>query len=63
MKLRYFVLLLLASLTNSCNVLDKEPIDIISDATVWNDENLADANLTHLYGVTNVNGVLMVNVN
>ena len=57
MKLRYFALLLLASLTNSCNVLDKEPIDIISDAIVWNDDNLADANLTHLYGVTNVNGV------
>ena len=46
MKLRYFALLLLASLTNSCNVLDKEPIDIISDAIVWNDDNLADANLT-----------------
>ena len=57
MKLRYFVLLLLAGLTNSCNVLDKEPINIISDATVWNDENLADANLTHLYGVTNVNAM------
>ena len=52
MKLRYFVLLLLAGLTNSCNVLDKEPINIISDATVWN-----DANLTHLYGVTNVNAM------
>ena len=50
MKLRYFTLLFLAGLINSCNVLDKEPINIISDATVWNDENLADANLTHLYG-------------
>lgn len=55
MKLRYFTLLFLAGLINSCNVLDKEPINIISDATVWNDENLADANLTHLYGVSNVN--------
>lgn len=57
MKLRYFALLFLAGLNHSCNVLDKEPIDIISDATVWRDENLADANLTHLYGVTNINGV------
>lgn len=57
MKLKYIKFAFFAILLNSCDVLNKEPIDIISDATVWKDENLADANLTHLYGVTNVNSV------
>lgn len=35
----------------SCNkqVLDKEPLDIISDANVWGDKALVDAYLTHVY--------------
>ncbi|MDT0678502.1 RagB/SusD family nutrient uptake outer membrane protein [Autumnicola musiva] len=37
--------------------LDKEPLDIISDAQVWNDEDLVDSYLTHLYSVTNFNDV------
>ena len=35
----------------SCNkaVLDKVPLNIISDATLWNDQNLIDAYLTEVY--------------
>ena len=31
------------------DVLDKEPLDIISDAVVWQDESLADAYLNDIY--------------
>lgn len=57
MKFKYIKFIFVAFMLNACDVLDKEPIDIISDAAVWKDENLADATLTHLYGVTNVNWV------
>jgi len=33
---------------------DKVPLDMISDAQVWNDPNLIDACLTQLYNATNV---------
>ncbi|MDR1454089.1 MAG: RagB/SusD family nutrient uptake outer membrane protein [Tannerella sp.] len=41
----------LLSLTPSCvnDVLDKTPLDIISEDVVWDDPNLVDANLAHLY--------------
>ncbi len=53
MKLKYITLAaLLATLVHACNVLDKEPIDIISDSQVWSDQNLVDANLTQLYNIT-----------
>lgn len=41
---------------SSCseNVLDKVPLDIISDNTVWNDASLADAYLTECYAETYV---------
>lgn len=37
--------------TTSCydDILDKEPLDIISDAAVWEDESLADAYLANVY--------------
>jgi len=34
------------------DVLDKQPLDIISDATVWNDPPLIDGYLTQLYAQT-----------
>ncbi|MDR1456405.1 MAG: RagB/SusD family nutrient uptake outer membrane protein, partial [Tannerella sp.] len=41
----------LLSLTPSCvnDVLDKKPLDIISEDAVWNDPNLVDAYLAHKY--------------
>lgn len=57
MKPTYIKLVFFALLFHACDILEKEPINIISDATVWTDKNLADANLTNLYRVTNVNGV------
>lgn len=36
------------------DVLDKQPLDIISDATVWNDPALIDAYLTQLYAQTSI---------
>jgi hypothetical protein len=43
-------------LLNSCqkDVLDKQPLDIITDAIVWNDQNLIDAYLTQTYANTYV---------
>ena len=44
------ILFLIIMLT-ACNrqVLDKEPLDIISDANVWSDKALVNAYLTHIY--------------
>jgi starch-binding outer membrane protein, SusD/RagB family len=44
-------LLLCLTMLISCNkeVLDKKPLDIISDADVWNDPTLIDAYLTEMY--------------
>lgn len=41
-------------LLSSCSedILDKQPLDIISDANVWNDQNLIDAYLTSTYEQT-----------
>lgn len=52
MKLKYIQFIFWIFFLHSCNVLDKEPIDIISDSQVWEDENLVDANLTQLYNIT-----------
>lgn len=38
----------------ACDVLDKKPLDNISDATVWNDETLIDADITGAYSQTTV---------
>lgn len=34
---------------SNCNVLDKEPLDVIPETIVWNDEKLVDAYLTGAY--------------
>ena len=51
MKKIFLVLLFISSLLTACNkhVLDKEPLDIISDANVWSDKALVNAYLTHIY--------------
>lgn len=52
MKKHYLIALTISFLALvSCNdmVLDKKPLDIISDADVWNDKALIDAYLTRVY--------------
>jgi len=39
---------------SACDVLDKKPLDNISDATVWIDETLIDADITGAYAKTTV---------
>ena len=49
-------LILIASLITSCtkDVLDKVPLDIISDNVVWNDPVFIDAYFTECYAETYV---------
>lgn len=51
MKKIIFILIACLFGMMSCNkaVLDKVPLNIISDATLWNDQNLIDAYLTNVY--------------
>jgi hypothetical protein len=51
MKKIILIFLISYSQFTSCNklVLDKQPLDIISDANVWSDKALVDAYLTHIY--------------
>ncbi len=44
-----FVITLILSFAGCQSVLDKQPLDIISDAVVWQDEALADAYLNDIY--------------
>ena len=49
-SIKYIILLALAiGFTNCQDVLDKQPLDIISDAVVWEDESLANAYLNDVY--------------
>lgn len=48
MKKNILSILMLALIT-SCTILDKKPLDIISDADVWNDKGLVNAYLNDLY--------------
>ena len=48
-KINYIVIVLTLVLAACESVLDKEPLDRISDKAVWNDQNLADAYLTDIY--------------
>jgi hypothetical protein len=51
MKKILTIFVFIFSLLTSCNrqVLDKEPLDIVSDANVWSDKALVNAYLTHIY--------------
>lgn len=54
LKIFQFIVLILF-FTSSCqDVLDKKPIDIISDDVVWNDPGLIDGYLAGLYDQTSV---------
>lgn len=56
-KLTYLVLLVVLAATTSCRqdeILNKQPLDLITDATVWNDPTLIDAFLTMQYSLTTV---------
>src|SRR5690606_7219258 len=49
------LVLFLSLLFTSCeDVLDKEPLDLITDATVWEDPNLIEAFLTTQYSLSTV---------
>ena len=54
MKKIYYFYLLSLLIFSACNkdVLDKQPLDIISDATVWSDPELINGYLTQLYAQT-----------
>ena len=49
-NIKYIIVtaLLLLSVTG-CEVLDKEPLDVVSDAIVWNDATLVDIYLANVY--------------
>jgi hypothetical protein len=51
MKNIVYILLLMTYFLSSCikDVLDKKPLDIISDAVLWNDQALIDAYLAQCY--------------
>lgn len=51
MKKVAFIFLMITYVLSSCNkgVLEKKPLNIISDAIVWNDPTLVDAYLTECY--------------
>ena len=48
-KIKYLLLFFLFSSFGCQDFLDKEPLDIISDAVVWEDEKLVDSYLADLY--------------
>ena len=51
MKKNLYILLTGLFTLTACakNLLDKEPLDVVSDAVVWNDQVLIDAYLTNVY--------------
>ena len=50
MKKIQYIFILMFVVSFGCNdFLDKEPLDIISDAVVWDDEKLIDSYLADLY--------------
>jgi starch-binding outer membrane protein, SusD/RagB family len=52
-----FLLCLILFSAGCTRVLDKEPLDIISDAQVWDDPKLIEAYLTNLYSRTPMSGI------
>jgi starch-binding outer membrane protein, SusD/RagB family len=54
-KISYILLIVFLAIT-SCqdDILEKQPLDLITDATVWEDPTLIDAFLTMQYGLTTV---------
>lgn len=56
MKKISYILILFSLIISSCqeDILDKQPLDLITDATVWNDPTLINAFLTMQYNLTSV---------
>jgi hypothetical protein len=48
-KIKYFLIFILLNSVGCQDFLDKKPLDIISDAVVWNDKKLIDSYLADLY--------------
>lgn len=48
-KIKYLIFILILGITGCEKVLDKEPLDIISDVIVWKDANLVNAYLNDIY--------------
>ena len=48
-KIALIVFAIAAVFASGCNVLDKKPLDIISDGQVWEDQDLTDAYLANMY--------------
>lgn len=48
-KISLIVFALAAVFASGCDVLDKKPLDIISDGQVWEDQDLTDAYLANMY--------------
>jgi len=48
-KIKYLIIIFILGLTSCLDVLNKEPLDVISDAMVWNDPALVDAYLNDIY--------------
>ncbi|MBT3382618.1 MAG: RagB/SusD family nutrient uptake outer membrane protein [Prolixibacteraceae bacterium] len=49
-KIKYLAILITTVVFTSClDVLDKQPLDVISDAVVWSDPALADSYLNDIY--------------
>ncbi|WP_396184850.1 RagB/SusD family nutrient uptake outer membrane protein [Flavobacterium sp.] len=53
-KLKYIILICIAFTACQDDLLDKEPLNLITDATVWQDPILIDAFLTNQYSLTSV---------
>jgi hypothetical protein len=52
---KIIILLVVIAVFSACEkVVDKQPLDMISDAQVWDDPALIDANLNNLYNATNI---------
>jgi len=48
-RIKYLIIFILLGLQGCDQLLDKKPLDIISDAVVWSDQRLIDAYLADLY--------------
>lgn len=49
MKTKYFIYLLLLCGSFSCDIMDKAPLDIISEEAVWNDKALINSYINGVY--------------
>lgn len=48
-NIKYLIIVFILGITGCEKILDKQPLDFISDAFVWNDKNLVNAYLNDIY--------------